>query len=522
MRASLAPGLYFEAVRPAAAADPLRTDVAGFIGRTQRGPVGVATRVAGWREFQLVFGEIVGDADTSLAVRGYFANGGDVAWVVRLDGQPEAVAAETTWDLTLAAPGGGKIGGWDPLRAGFTATKYRLSASSSGSWGNALRVSARYRRGGLGRAAQLDLTVRAPAQRDEQLVALDPAQLADQVAAASFLIRLTAVDSAKALVPPPLGPNILNWQLPAMCGGKDAVVATADYLTALTLLTDQDEVALVVMPDLLREPGSVDFVSVQAQAAAQADALHDRLVLVDLPPATNGAGAVAWAAGMREQLPGALARAAAAYYPSILVQDPVGGIAQPLRRIAPSGHVAGLISRMDRQRGAQYTPANATLEDTLDVELGFTPSERATLNDAGANLLRCMAGQGIQVWGGRTLLNAPEGRYIAHRRLIHRLVRAVRAVAQPLVFETNGPSLWLALARAATTVLLEAWRAGGLQGDRAEQAFQVRCDASNNPPDQQDLGITLCEISLAPAVPMEFITLRVALSAQGSLDVFEQ
>jgi phage tail sheath protein FI len=100
-------------------------------------------------------------------------------------------------------------------------------------------------------------------------------------------------------------------------------------------------------------------------------------------------------------------------------------------------------------------------------------------------------------------------------------VRVIRGVAEPLVFETNGPALWLALARGATTVLLEAWRAGGLQGDRAAQAFQVRCDATNNPPEQQDLGMTMCEISLAPAVPMEFITLRVALSAQGALDVFE-
>src|SRR5713226_1362062 len=108
MRANLAPGLYFEAIRTAAATDPLRTDVAGFIGRTLRGPVGVAVRVAGWREFQLVFGEIVAGADTALAVRGYFTNGGDVAWVVRLDGQLPPVAAETTWDLTVAAPGGGR------------------------------------------------------------------------------------------------------------------------------------------------------------------------------------------------------------------------------------------------------------------------------------------------------------------------------------------------------------------------------------------------------------------------------
>jgi phage tail sheath protein FI len=81
--------------------------------------------------------------------------------------------------------------------------------------------------------------------------------------------------------------------------------------------------------------------------------------------------------------------------------------------------------------------------------------------------------------------------------------------------------LWLTLTRAITTVLVEAYRAGGLKGSRPEEAFQVRCDATNNPPGEIDRGEVLCEVDLAPAVPMEFITLRVSLSAAGSLDVFE-
>ena len=89
------------------------------------------------------------------------------------------------------------------------------------------------------------------------------------------------------------------------------------------------------------------------------------------------------------------------------------------------------------------------------------------------------------------------------------------------MFETNGPVLWLTLTRAITTVLVEAYRAGGLKGSRPEEAFQVRCDTTNNPPDAIDRGEVLCEVDLAPAAPMEFITLRVSLSATGSLDVFE-
>ncbi len=47
----------------------------------------------------------------------------------------------------------------------------------------------------------------------------------------------------------------------------------------------------------------------------------------------------------------------------------------------------------------------------------------------------------------------------------------------------------------------------------------MQCDAETNPPAERDLGRVVCRIELAPAVPMEFIELRVALSADGQLEV---
>jgi hypothetical protein len=214
-------------------------------------------------------------------------------------------------------------------------------------------------------------------------------------------------------------------------------------------------------------------------------------------------------------------RAAAVYHPRLWVPDPLGGIAKPLRSIPPSGHVAGLISWLDRQRGTHHTPANASLFDAVDVTRVFEKTEQARFNDEGINLLRCFPGRGLVVWGGRTLEPTPGGRFIAHRRLIHRLVRAIRRVAEPLVFETNGPELWLTIVRAITTVLLEAWRAGALKGARPAEAFRVRCDEKTTPSEAQELGQVFCEIEVAPATPMEFILLRISLSSDGILEVFE-
>jgi phage tail sheath protein FI len=69
--------------------------------------------------------------------------------------------------------------------------------------------------------------------------------------------------------------------------------------------------------------------------------------------------------------------------------------------------------------------------------------------------------------------------------------------------------------------LLEAWRAGALKGDQPSEAFRVQCDEKLNPFEEQELGRVLCEIDVAPATPMEFIELRVSLSGDGRLEVFE-
>jgi uncharacterized protein len=49
----------------------------------------------------------------------------------------------------------------------------------------------------------------------------------------------------------------------------------------------------------------------------------------------------------------------------------------------------------------------------------------------------------------------------------------------------------------------------------------VKCDDETTPPEEVDLGRVFCEIEVAPAVPMEFILLRVALSTDAALEVFE-
>jgi len=362
----------------------------------------------------------------------------------------------------------------------------------------------------------VDLAIQTPGEPPEVLAGLDPARFEAPDGVPSALIRLVPIGE-KQKCDAPLGPRLREERL-ELVGGSLAPPDRIAYGIAAERLGDQPEVALVAVPDLATDLPDADRRDLLDALAQRANELHDRLVLIDLPCGRLEAGKVIDAVnGLPGDLPG---RAAAVYHPWIAVSDPLGGIATPLRSIPPSGPVAGLISRLDRERGAQHTPANAELVDGIDLSRQFTPAEQELLFAGRVNLLRCAPGRGLQVWGGRTLDTDSSGRFVAHRRLVHRLVRAIRRVAEPLVFETNGPELWFSFVRAVTTVLLEAWRRGGLKGSRPQEAFRVRCNESLNPPEERDLGRVLCKVELAPAVPMEFIELRVALSADGRLEVF--
>jgi phage tail sheath protein FI len=51
------------------------------------------------------------------------------------------------------------------------------------------------------------------------------------------------------------------------------------------------------------------------------------------------------------------------------------------------------------------------------------------------------------------------------------------------------------------------WQQGALQGETAQQAFYVKCDAITNPPESREMGKAIAEIGLAPTIPGEFIQL---------------
>ena len=152
----------------------------------------------------------------------------------------------------------------------------------------------------------------------------------------------------------------------------------------------------------------------------------------------------------------------------------------------------------------------------VDLETNITRGEHDQLNPVAVNCIRAFPGQGIRVWGARTLSSDPEWRYLNVRRLFNFVEKSILDGTNWVVFEPNDRFLWGSVRRTITMFLRRVWRSGALYGRTPEEAFFVKCDEENNPPEDRDAGILTVDIGIAPVKPAEFIVFRVSQYSQGA------
>lgn len=200
---------------------------------------------------------------------------------------------------------------------------------------------------------------------------------------------------------------------------------------------------------------------------------------------------------------------AALYYPWILVRDPLQLGNSVVRRVPPSGHVAGIYANTDLTVGVFKAPANAVLQWAQDSTTEVTPETQAFLNPIDVDCIRTLPGRGMRVYGARTLSSDESWRFVNVRRLLFMIEHALLISTQWVVFEPNNIHLWNLVRSSITNFLETLFNAGAFAGNAAEESFYVKCDASNNPPASTALGQLMIEIGVAPALPAEFVVFRI-------------
>ena len=499
------PGVYLEEV-PAGSRpiEGVGTAVAAFVGLANLGPFNHPTLVTNWTQFTKTFGDFAEGSYLAHAVFGFFNNGGGKAYVVRVgeDGSPPSAHVELTSaaDANLAT--------------------YRFVARELGPAGNEVAIEIV---DSSEETADDSFTVvlrrGTQEERYENVTSKPGAQnVVTVVNAASRLAQVEEIGGrvAAARRRPASGVYTLSGgTVPAVPSiGTDDYVGEVEQRTGFGSLEMIDEITMVCVPDLMAAYNSqaIDLDGVQAVQQAMIDHctnLGDRMAILDSPPGLSPQQVKEW----RSEKTNYDSAFATLYYPWVTVFDPV---TKDNVNVPPCGHMAGIWSRTDEQRGVHKAPANEVVRGALDLETQVTKGEHDLLNPVGINVIRSFTGAGIRVWGARTLSSDTTWRYVNVRRLFNYLEESILEGTQWVVFEPNDMDLWGRIRRTVGAFLLTAWRDGALFGATPDQAFYVKCDEENNPSESIESGQVVCDIGIAAVKPAEFVFFRVAQLAAGA------
>ncbi|MFK0238356.1 phage tail sheath family protein [Streptomyces vinaceus] len=505
----LSPGVYVEEV--SSGSKPIEgvgTSVAAFVGFAEKGPLNQPTLVTNWTQYAQVFGDFVENSYLASAVYGYFLNGGGSAYIVRLD-RPEAAprtTASSCATATLVDAAGTPVLHARAAQAGPAGEELSLLVEAASEAGEDLFKLTIARNG-------------TPVENFDNLsLRKGNAHATAVVRRRSQTIILEQPAGAPATAPATGATPLLGTPAAAR-----AALSPSDFIgdalarTGLSSLEAVDDVTMLCVPDLMAalEQGLIDregVKAVQLAMTAHCELMADRVAILDTPPGLNAQQVRDW----RVDEAGYDSKYGALYWPWVKVNDPLAGKGQ---FIPPSGHIAGIWARSDETRGVHKAPANEAVRGSLALELAITRREHDLLNPLGVNCIRVFPGQGIRVWGARTLSSDPEWRYLNVRRLFNFVEESILQGTNWVVFEPNDPKLWDSVKRTITMFLRGVWRDGALFGRAPEDAFYVKCDEENNPQEGRDQGILTVEVGIAAVKPAEFVVFRISQFSDGaSLD----
>jgi phage tail sheath protein FI len=299
-----------------------------------------------------------------------------------------------------------------------------------------------------------------------------------------------------------------------MSGGSDGTAVTRNDISNPTLAAAKEGIYAL---DLVEEPLNVvvpDFEGstfVQADIVDFCDARQDRFAIFSFANGTTADEALQYV--LVDQAFDT--RNAAIYYPNINYINDATGV--PVL-VPCSGFVAGIYAKTAANKNVGKSPGGI-VDGALDADGIIGPefkvdlADRDRLYQARINPLMTSAATGFVVWGVRTLSKDTRWRYINARLLHNFLMYQLKLNLQWVVFENNGPALWVKVTTALEGFMSSLFRLGYFAGQSKEQAYFIKCDSRNNNQTTVDAGRVIIDVGFSPSKPGEFVTFNLSQPA---------
>ena len=173
-----------------------------------------------------------------------------------------------------------------------------------------------------------------------------------------------------------------------------------------------------------------------------------------------------------------------------------------------------LYTANDNSSAEWYAPAGLNrggISTAVQVLDRVTHLERDELYEGRVNPIASFPGQGICVWGQKTLqIEQSALDRVNVRRLLINLKKFIASSSKYLVFEQNVSSTRNRFLAIVNPYLESVQQRNGLY------AYQVKMDEENNTPDLIDRNILYGQIFIQPAKTAEFIVLDFNILPTGA------
>ena len=492
------PGVYItERLLPAPIAVTGIANAAGaVVAPFAQGPEAV-TRVTSWYEFTNLFGGYNAAYPATFGVGAFFSNGGSELFVKRLlhsDATKSSVNVQTSGSVTVAT--------FTAKNAGSDGNNLRV-AVTAGTVASTYTISV-YKEGVAGTA--MDITNDILLERYENVVFDDNTSSSYAETVINLISSYVTVSNSAS------GTPVLTVY-PLTGGGNGTTVVAADYTAykggssaVFEDFTSLDRALVLFLPNINAYIAS-GVAGVYDAAISWAEN-NGGFVVAETAANLTPADALTFASGLTAS------SNVAVYYPHVYVADPVGRSAQALRKVGPSGAVAGLYIGTDIAKGVFKAPAGlgSPLSGIVTTERSFSSGELDNLNSGSApvNPIRQIPGAGLCVMGARTLKqDGTANKYVNMRRSLIYIEKRLKGLTEFAIFENNDEKLWTKINTALSTFLNDYRNQGGLRGTQ-DQAFFVKCDAQNNTATSIANGEVHIQVGVALQYPAEFIVIDLS------------
>ena len=279
---------------------------------------------------------------------------------------------------------------------------------------------------------------------------------------------------------------------------------TSDYDDAVNILTNKEEFKFktLIVPGLNQEHHSTDIATIIANTETRGDSLF----LVD--PVSYGTTTIGTVTTETEELDTSFA---ASYWPwaQVTSLDLRRDVWAPASVIVP-----GVYAKNDSIAAPWFAPAGNTrgkVTGVKKVETKLSKAQRDTLYTSKVNPLATFPGQGVVVFGQKTLQQAVSALdRVNVRRLLLDVKDTVDGFSRKLVFEQNTEETRQRFLRQVNPYLENLVQRQGLY------AFQVKMDGQNNTADIIDKNQLIGQVFLQPTKTAEFIALDFVITPTGA------